>query len=242
MSDANGHASANGLISTISAERAGGTWATKYQTGGIFDNPGIKAHRSNTPGGTHKNYAVNGDIRHERGRYKKYTEYSASDIRHWDVAPPQEYFNELARVSKNQIIWGGNYFPLPPTRCFIVWKKLTIPENFTMAMAEYAWTSFNANAKVFEAAPQDKERFHITQKPVGLYRFCLRHFAKQGDKILDTHMGSQSSRIAAYDMGFDYFGCEIDENYFTRGCDRYDEHTRQTLLWDMPQTEQTRLL
>jgi site-specific DNA-methyltransferase (adenine-specific) len=85
----------------------------------------------------------------------------------WDVAPGQEYFDELFRVSRNQIIWGGNYFKLPPTRCFLVWRKLTLSENFTMAMAEYAWTSFNGNAKVFDAMPQGKpgDRFHPTQKP-----------------------------------------------------------------------------
>lgn len=86
----------------------------------------------------------------------------------WDVAPGEEYFKELFRVSKNQIIWGGNYFSLPPTRCFLVWRKLTISESFTMAMAEYAWTSFNGNAKVFECAPQGAskdQRFHPTQKP-----------------------------------------------------------------------------
>ena len=140
-----------------------------------------------------------------------------SDIRHWDVAPTKEYFQELARVSKNQIIWGGNYFDLPPTRCFLIWRKLSISENFTMAMAEYAWTSFNDNAKVFEHVPQgDKndERFHPTQKPVALYEWIYKLYAKKGDKILDTHMGSGSSRIAAYHMGLDYVGCEIDKVYF----------------------------
>ena len=91
----------------------------------------------------------------------------------WDVAPGEEYFKELFRVSKNQIIWGGNYFSLPPTRCFLVWRKLTISESFTMAMAEYAWTSFNGNAKVFECAPQGASkdpRFHPTQKPVVRWR------------------------------------------------------------------------
>lgn len=79
----------------------------------------------------------------------------------WDVAPGKEYFDELFRVSKAQIIWGGNYFDLPPTRCFIVWRKLTISENFSMAMCEYAWTSFNDNAKVFECAPQGKKTTYV---------------------------------------------------------------------------------
>ena len=150
----------------------------------------------------------------------------------WDVAPGEDYFRELFRVSRNQIIWGGNYFALPPTRCFIVWKKLTISENFTMAMAEYAWTSFNKNAKVFEGAPQGRagERFHPTQKPVDLYKFCLKHFAQPGDKILDTHLGSGSSRIAAWDMGFDFVGCEIDKTYFELEEKRFEEYTRQTRM------------
>lgn len=152
----------------------------------------------------------------------------------WDVAPGEEYFKELFRVSRNQIIWGGNYFTLPPTRCFLVWRKLTISESFTMAMAEYAWTSFNSNAKVFECAPQGKPgetRFHPTQKPVELYAWVYKLFAKQGDKILDTHMGSQSSRIAAYDAGLDYVGFEIDKTYFDLGEERFAKHAAQSNLF-----------
>lgn len=121
----------------------------------------------------------------------------SKDIRHWDVAPSKEYFNELARISKNQIIWGGNYFDLPPTRCFLVWRKLQIPlEGFSMSPVEYAWTSFNDNAGMFEAHSSGgsgrEDRFHPTQKPVALYEWILRKYAKQGDKILDTHVGSAS--------------------------------------------------
>lgn len=148
----------------------------------------------------------------------------------WDIAPAQEYFEELFRISKNQIIWGGNYFNLPPTRCFVIWKKLTISENFTMAMAEYAWTSFNENAKVFEYAPQgDKndKRFHPTQKPVALYEWLLSRYAKQGDKILDTHCGSASSLIACYDLGFDYMGFELDPYYYEKACERIEEYKAQ---------------
>ena len=144
----------------------------------------------------------------------------------WDVAPPQEYFDELMRISKNQIIWGGNYFYLPPTRCFLVWRKLSISESFTMAMAEYAWTSFNGNAKVFECAPQGKKtdmRFHPTQKPLELYAWIYRMFAKAGDKVFDSMMGSQSSRIAAYHAGLDFYGCEIDKHYFTEGNKRFEK-------------------
>ena len=147
----------------------------------------------------------------------------------WDTAPGEEYFKELFRVSRNQIIWGGNYFALPPTRCFLVWRKLTISEKFTMAMAEYAWTSFNSNAKVFEHVPQDNtgQRFHPTQKPVALYAWIFSNYAKPGDKILDTHLGSGSSRIAAYDAGLDFVGYEIDKEYFEKEEERFERHTSQ---------------
>lgn len=149
----------------------------------------------------------------------------------WDTAPEQEYFDELFRVSRNQIIWGGNYFSLPPTRCFLIWRKLTISENFTMAMCEYAWTSFNDNAKVFECAPQDSARFHPTQKPVALYDWIFKRYAKSGNKILDTHLGSGSSRIAAYDAGLDFVGCEIDKEYFDKEEQRFAEHSAQLNLF-----------
>ena len=144
----------------------------------------------------------------------------------WDIAPPQEYFTELFRISRNQIIWGGNYFDLPPTRCFLIWRKLTISESFSMAMCEYAWTSFNSNAKVFECAPQGRAgdvRFHPTQKPVELYKWILSRYAKEGDKILDTHVGSASSLIACYDMGFDAWGYEIDKEYYNKASERLNE-------------------
>ena len=165
----------------------------------------IKVHRSSYPGGNHRRYNL------------------GSNINHWDVAPSEEYFEELFRVSKNQIIWGGNYFDLPSTRCFLVWRKLSIGDTFTMAMVEYAWTSFNRNALCYEKAPQDKDRFHPTQKPVELYAWVLRHFAKPGDRILDTHLGSGSSRVAAYKMGYDFYACEIDDCYFHRQEKRFME-------------------
>lgn len=138
----------------------------------------------------------------------------------WDVAPQQEFFDELFRVSKNQVIWGGNYFSLPPTRCFLVWRKLSISEKFSMAMCEYAWTSFKGNAKLFESVPQRGKysgKFHPTEKPIALYNWILDLFAKDGDKIFDPMMGSQSSRCAAFLSGYDYCGCEIDEYYFNKG-------------------------
>lgn len=151
----------------------------------------------------------------------------------WDVAPGEDYFKELFRVSRNQIIWGGNYFALPPTRCFLIWRKLTISENFSMAMAEYAWTSFRENAKVFECAPQGKPgdpRWHPTCKPIALYKWLLSKYAKPGDKIFDSHLGSGSSRIAAWDLGFDFVGCEIDKTYFDLAEQRFQKHTAQTRM------------
>lgn len=176
------------------------------------------------------------------GRFDKYrrvectggtwaAKYKKKIIR-WDVAPPKEYFIELFRVSKNQIIFGGNYFELPPTRCFIIWEKLTISEKFTMAMCEYVWTSFFDNSKIFKCKPQDKFRFHPTQKPVELYKWILKNYAKKGDKILDTHLGSGSSRIAAYDMGFDFVGMEIDKEYFDKQEKRFKEYCTQGSLFE----------
>lgn len=128
-------------------------------------------------------------------------------------------------MSKNQIIWGGNYFSLPPTRCFLVWRKLSISEKFSMAMCEYAWTSFEGNAKLFEMTPQrgdNSGKFHPTEKPIALYNWILGLFAKEGDRIFDPMMGSQSSRCAAYLSGYDYYGCEIDEYYFHKGNDFFE--------------------
>lgn len=160
----------------------------------------------------------------------------------WDVAPKQEYFEELFRVSRNQIIWGGNYFPLPPTRCFLIWRKTNIPtEGFSMAPCEYAWTSFNENARVFEYSSlrgQGSGGFHPTEKPIELYRWIYQHFAKPGDRILDTHLGSASSRIAAWDASLDFTGCEIDAFYFQKLEERFETHTAQQSLFVSGDAEQ----
>ena len=151
-----------------------------------------------------------------------------------NVSPCPEYFEELFRVSKNQIIWGGNYFLLPPSRGFLIWKKTTVVESFTMAMAEYAWMSFNENAKVFEGAPQGTQsdpRIHPTQKPVALYAWIFSRYAKPGDKILDTPLGSGSSRIAAWDAGLDFVGCELDRDYFEAQERRFAQHAAQINLF-----------
>lgn len=150
------------------------------------------------------------------------------DIQRWDIRPTKEYFDELFRVSQNQIIWGGNYFSLPPTRCFVCWDKKIVWENFSQC--ELAWTSFNRPAKHISISNRggkaDKSKFHPTQKPVDLYAYLLRTFANSGDKILDTHLGSGSSRIAAFKMGFDFYATEIDKEYFNAQERRFLEECR----------------
>lgn len=157
------------------------------------------------------------------------------DIRHWDIAPEPVYFEQLRRVSKNQIIWGGNYFDLPPTRCFIVWRKTNIPtEGFTMAPVEYAWTSFNRNAACFDkssAGTPSKPRTHPTQKPIELYMWLLDKFAEPGMRILDTHVGSGSSLIACERMGFEYVGFEINRTYYKLASARIKDEMRQGTLF-----------
>ena len=152
----------------------------------------------------------------------------------WDkIRPSKEYFIELDRVSKNQIVWGANYFTdlLKPSRCFIVWDKKTGDNSY--ADCELALTSFDANAKIFVklwlgAHAQDTDgRIHPTQKPVKLYEWLLKNYAKEGDKILDTHLGSGSSRIAAYNMNFEFVGCEIDKDYFEKQEERFEHHISQ---------------
>jgi site-specific DNA-methyltransferase (adenine-specific) len=155
-----------------------------------------------------------------------------NNIKNWDFAPPPEYFEELKRVSKNQIIWGANYFTMPPCRCFIIWEKITISEKFTMAMCEFAYTTFNSNAKIFKHRPQREDGgIHPTQKPVALYKWLLTNYATDGNKILDTHLGSGSSRIAAHDMGFDFTGFELDKDYFEAAEKRYQNHIKQLTMF-----------
>ena len=144
---------------------------------------------------------------------------SAEKFQRWDKAPGKEFFDELFRVSDNVIIWGGNYFDLPPTRCFVCWDKVQPWQNFSQC--EYAWTSFDKPAKLFRWDNRRGGKTHPTQKPVELYAYLLKTFAEKGDVIFDPMMGSQSSRIAAYRLGFDYYGCEIDKEYFDQGCERF---------------------
>ena len=148
----------------------------------------------------------------------------------WDILPTQEYFEHLFRVSKNQIIWGGNYFNLPPTRCFLIWDKVALMN--TMADCEFAWTSFDRNAKIFRHARNTNEkRIHITQKPVTLYKWILQNYAKEGDTILDTHFGSLSIGIACHDLGFELTAVELNEDYYEAGKKRLIEHQKQLKIF-----------
>lgn len=170
-------------------------------------------------------------INHNMGRRKgdKPSEYKKVV---WDSKPPEkEYFDELFRVSKNQIVWGANYFQMPPTKCFIVWRKPQISEDVSFSMVEFAWTNFDQTAKEWIGMSAEADRIHPTQKPVALYAWIYRRYAKPGDKILDTHLGSGSSRIAAYDAGLDFVGCEIDPDYFKAQEERFKEHTAQENLF-----------
>lgn len=148
----------------------------------------------------------------------------------WDITPPKvDFFIELMRVSKNQIIWGANYFLLPPTRGIIVWDKVQPWDNFSQV--EIAWTSFDMPAKLYRKSTRGgsiqemrrHKKIHPTQKPIELYEYLITEFSHNGDKIFDPMMGSQSSRIAAIRCGRNYYGCEIDEEYFATGCKRYKE-------------------
>jgi len=137
----------------------------------------------------------------------------------WDKAiPEQEYFEELFRISKNQIVWGGNYFGLPATRCFLVWDKGEGFYNRTYAECELAWTSFDKNTVKYKRDPlakgDYKGKIHPTQKPIRLYEWLLMNYANEGDKILDTHLGSGSIAIACYNLGFDLTACELDPDYY----------------------------
>ena len=147
----------------------------------------------------------------------------------WDNAiPTPEYFTELRRVSQNQIIWGGNYFPLPPTRCVIAWDKVQPWENFSQW--EMAWTSFDSPARIFKFDNRTGGKIHATQKPIELYAFLLHNYAKPGDRILDTHLGSASIAIACHYKGFHLTGCEMDEDYFNAAIERVKRETAQQEL------------
>lgn len=176
-------------------------------------------------------YGIN--VNHNMGRRRGNT---PSDYKPaiWDNEPPSfEYFDELKRVSKNQIIWGANHFIeriALPSACWIVWDKL-FSHDVSFAAAELAWTSFNSVTKKFTLSPADASRIHPTQKPVKLYEWLFTNYAKPNDKILDTHLGSGSSAIAANKLGFEFVGIELDVDYFEAACKRIEKAYNQQDLF-----------
>lgn len=160
----------------------------------------------------------------------------------WDKETPnQEYFTELQRVSKNQIIWGGNYFTdkIPVSKCWIIWNKICETKNKSVfADAEIAWTSFKKVVKMFKQRQlgfiidtKDNIRIHPTQKPSELYEWLLMNYAKEGDKILDTHLGSGSIAIACHNLGYDLTACELDTEYYEAAMKRIEEHKNQLRMF-----------
>jgi site-specific DNA-methyltransferase (adenine-specific) len=154
--------------------------------------------------------------------------------KNWDNnIPLQKYFEELFRLSKNQIIWGGNYFLdyLHNSQGFIIWDKKQ-PEKFSLAMCEFAFSSIQSPAKIFRySVLSEQNKIHPTQKPVALYKWILDKYAKQGDKIFDSHLGSMSIAIACHDYGFELDGCELDPEYYEKGIQRVKSHISQLKLF-----------
>lgn len=177
-----------------------------------------------------------GKSNHSRGLKAKPTIYTPKD---WDKSPPpQIYFDELMRVSKRQIIWGGNYFNLPPSSCWIVWDKINYGTDF--ADCELAWTSFKTAVRQFRFQwngmlqgdmKNKQKRIHPTQKPIQLYQWIFDKYAQKGWRILDTHLGSGSSAIAAHDCGLEFVGVELDGDYFKAAKERLEEHQKQLRLF-----------
>ena len=156
------------------------------------------------------------------------------DKKDWDSKPPsKKYFDELFRVCKNQIIWGGNYFDLPPSQGFLIWDKVQ-PHDFSSAMCEMAWMSYQKPAKIFRkhVVTAEKNKIHICQKPIKLYDWIFKNYLPDGGKVFDSHLGSGSSRIAADKAGnIDFTGTEIDEDYFKASVDRFNKYKSQLTLF-----------
>jgi site-specific DNA-methyltransferase (adenine-specific) len=175
-------------------------------------------------------YGININVsmgRRKGDKKSDYHKFAGGDC----AIPTADYFKELFRVSKNQIIWGGNYMTdhITPSPCWLMWDK-GFSEDVTFAQFEMAWTSFLSSAKKYDKHPNQLNRIHPTQKPVSLYEWLLMNYAKEGDKILDTHLGSGSSAIAAHKMHFDFTGIELDEEYYQAAVKRFKQTTSQLSL------------
>ena len=159
---------------------------------------------------------------------------SKHEAKDWDNdAPSIEYFNELMRISKNQIVWGANHFisRMPfDSKCWLIWDKKN--DGFSFADGEMAWTSFDTAVRFFRyhRGQQTDKRIHPTQKPVALYEWLLTNYAKKGQKVFDSHLGSGSSAIAAHYFGVDFVGCELDKDYFEAAKARFDMATKQLAM------------
>ena len=186
------------------------------------------------------NTTANGGI---AGRRNGFTNKQHHEKKGWDAdRPTNEYFAELKRVSKNQIIWGGNYFAdlLPAKKGWIFWdKKITNANNTNFSDGELAWTSFDCILRRFTYDwigfgylnnPQKEKKIHPTQKPIKLYEWLLANYAKKGQKVFDSHLGSGSSAIAAHYFGVDFVGCELDKDYFEAAKARFDMATKQLAI------------
>lgn len=173
-------------------------------------------------------YGLQDSVVNSGGRFKRYHNPNGN----WDMSiPTQKYFDELFRVSKEQVIWGGNYFGLPANRCFLIWDKGQ-PEGISFAMCEYAWCSMDSVAQIYKKRTQGQEaRFHPTQKPIHLYEWIFMRYLPDGGKVLDTHLGSGSSRIAANKRGnIDFYGYEIDDEYYYLQEERFKLYLSQEVL------------
>lgn len=165
-----------------------------------------------------------------------------------DSIPSREYFEELMRISENQIIWGANYYTdyLPARQSWIVWNKLRDYPTQHLAEGELAWTSFNIPVRIATymwngaCVCSPRSGIHPHEKPVDLYAWLLRNYAKPGDNIFDSHLGSGSSRIAAYKLGFDFVGCEIDKGYYEAQEKRFQEECKDTVI--LPNGKQVKQL
>ena len=176
---------------------------------------------------------VNVSIGRRKGQnHSGYHKYAGND----SDAPAVDYFNELKRISVNQVIWGANHFidriSDASSSCWLMWDK-GFSEDVTFAQFELAYTSFKSTCKKFNLSPNDKHRIHPTQKPVKLYQWILDKYAKSTDKILDTHLGSASSAIAAHYFGCEFVGLELDKDYFDESQKRFKDATAQTDMFGM---------
>lgn len=162
--------------------------------------------------------------------------FNMDEYSQWDVKPDDEYFNELFRVSKNQIIWGGNYFGQlwarsPYNKGFIIWDKKQPETLNNFSMAEMAWSSLDKPSKIFEySVRKNRNKIHPTQKPVELYEWLLKMYANQGDRILDTHLGSGTIAIACYNAGLSLTACEISETYYLNALEKIKEAVPESAI------------